>query len=315
MRISVAMCTYNGVKYLEQQLESIAAQTHRPHELVICDDRSSDGTATLVEAFAAKAPFRVRLIRNEQNLGSTKNFEKAIRLCQGELIALCDQDDIWRPEKLAVQWAQLSADPEAGGVFTDGYLIDDSGARLGPRLWAEVHYFPRDAAGRVEDPVLLRHNVVTGATLMFRTELRTLLLPIEASWIHDGWIAWLLLLYSSLKYISQPLIEYRIHSAQQVGLARNTSPLARLLRARKAGSEPQLLLGRQFEALREHWTQNPGEHYEERLKAFTEKVRHSQLRGNLSGSRMRRIVPILRNYRGYRQYSLGLITMAKDLLR
>ena len=93
--LSVAMCTYNGSRHLSEQLESIGTQTRLPDELVICDDCSSDDTIRIIERFSASAPFAVRLEINTQNLGSTKNFEKAIRLCQGDLIALADQDDVW----------------------------------------------------------------------------------------------------------------------------------------------------------------------------------------------------------------------------
>ena len=92
---SVAMCTYNGARFLGAQLASVAAQARAPDELVVCDDRSTDETARVVEEFAAAAPFRVRLHVNERNLGTTRNFERAVSLCEGDLIALSDQDDVW----------------------------------------------------------------------------------------------------------------------------------------------------------------------------------------------------------------------------
>src|SRR5258708_37621369 len=99
--LSVAMCTYNGARFLPEQLESIAAQTKLPDELVVCDDRSTDGSVEIIRSFAQRAPFEIRLDINANNLGSTKNFEKAIGLCQGEIIALADQDDVWCPQKLS----------------------------------------------------------------------------------------------------------------------------------------------------------------------------------------------------------------------
>ena len=84
-RISVAMCTYNGARFLPEQLESITMQTRLPDELVICDDQSTDESAEIIKAFLPHAPFAVRLEVNESNRGSTKNFEKAIGLCQGEI--------------------------------------------------------------------------------------------------------------------------------------------------------------------------------------------------------------------------------------
>src|ERR687885_1327551 len=101
MKVSVAMCTYNGAAFLREQLQSLAAQARTPDELVVCDDASADATVRVVREFAAAAPFPVRLTVNERNLGSTKNFERAISLCAGDLVALSDQDDLWLPAKLA----------------------------------------------------------------------------------------------------------------------------------------------------------------------------------------------------------------------
>jgi glycosyltransferase involved in cell wall biosynthesis len=99
-RISVALCTYNGERFLHQQLDSIAMQTRLPDELVVCDDRSTDRTLAIVREFAASAPYPVRVFENQANLGFAANFEGAIRRCDGDLIALSDQDDVWYPTRL-----------------------------------------------------------------------------------------------------------------------------------------------------------------------------------------------------------------------
>src|SRR5688572_4651531 len=129
------MCTYNGEAYLLAQLQSIAAQTSPPDELVICDDGSTDATVDIAQAFAAGVPFPVRLYTNERTVGSTKNFEKAIGLCTGDVIALADQDDVWRPEKLARIAAALAAAPDVGLVFSDADVVDAASRSLGLRLW------------------------------------------------------------------------------------------------------------------------------------------------------------------------------------
>jgi glycosyltransferase involved in cell wall biosynthesis len=98
-RLSVALCTYNGTQYLQEQLDSIAAQTKLPDELVICDDRSSDNTVEIIKLFSSKVSFPVHLHINEINLRTIKNFEKAISLCTGDIIVLSDQDDVWKPCK------------------------------------------------------------------------------------------------------------------------------------------------------------------------------------------------------------------------
>lgn len=221
LSISVAMCTYNGEKFLAEQLESIARQTRVPDELVICDDCSTDSTSTIIAEFSKSISFPVRFIRNAHNLGSTKNFEQAIALCQGDWIALCDQDDMWLPEKLARQAEVLQGDPAVGGVFSDAQLVDEMSRGLNGQLWATFKFnedkqrmFRRGEAASA----LLSGSVVTGATLMFRRNFREIFEPIPTGWVHDGWIAWMIVLHSALALINEPLIRYRVHSNQQVGI-------------------------------------------------------------------------------------------------
>ncbi len=92
-RTSVAMCTFNGGRFLAEQLESIASQTRLPYELVACDDHSTDDTIAILKAFQANAPFPVQIVQNAMRMGSTRNFDQAIGMCSGDFIALCDQDD------------------------------------------------------------------------------------------------------------------------------------------------------------------------------------------------------------------------------
>src|SRR5918996_5112957 len=99
--VSVALCTYQGEKYLQEQLDSIAGQLRPPNEVVVCDDGSTDGTLGILDRFRSRAPFPVRVYVNEKQLGPTKNFERAIAHCEGALIFLSDQDDVWHPEKLS----------------------------------------------------------------------------------------------------------------------------------------------------------------------------------------------------------------------
>ena len=123
--VSVALCTYNGTRYLKDQIDSIASQTRVPHELVVCDDCSSDDTVKILEAFASRAPFPVRLSVNPTNLGSTKNFAQAIALCRGDIIALCDQDDVWHPAKLERLASVFAVDGcRPGGVILRCFLPD-----------------------------------------------------------------------------------------------------------------------------------------------------------------------------------------------
>src|ERR1700728_4505611 len=110
-RISVALCTYNGERFLRHQLESIQQQTRLPDELVVCDDRSTDQTLAIVRELAGTVSFPVVIDQNHETLGSARNFEKAIRLCTGDLIALSDQYDIWYPNRLQRSDQEFVAHP------------------------------------------------------------------------------------------------------------------------------------------------------------------------------------------------------------
>src|SRR6266581_2981469 len=188
MRLSVAMCTYNGARFLPEQLESIAAQTRLPDELVVCDDGSKDQTVETIKAFAERAPFSVRLEINETNLASTKNFEKAISLCKGDIVALSDQDDVWKPRKLSVLEKTLEEHPEAGYVFSDAELVDVAGRPLGRTLWNTIRFrgsVLRGFSGSRQVAVLLRRAAAQGAATAFRSKLKSVLLPISPHFGHD----------------------------------------------------------------------------------------------------------------------------------
>jgi glycosyltransferase involved in cell wall biosynthesis len=218
--ISVALCTYNGERYLPAQLESIAAQTRLPDELVVCDDASTDRTAKMVRSFARSAPFPVRLTVNAANLGSNANFEQAICLCRGEFIALSDQDDIWFPSRLERSAWFLEHHPPCGLVFADGEIIDGDGRLLNTRLWQQFHFDPplKDALWQGDYRPLARFRFITGATVMFRARFRPYLFPILGEWVHDGWIANLIACLSGICFVDEPLIYYRRHERQQIGL-------------------------------------------------------------------------------------------------
>jgi hypothetical protein len=217
--ISVALCTYNGARFLEEQLASLQAQERRPDELVVCDDCSTDRTVALLEDFARTATFPLRLHRNPVNLGSTRNFDRAMRLCAGNLIAFCDQDDVWQPTRLSACARALHDDPQLGLVFSNGHLIDETGTPLPGQLWDKFTFDSaiRERIRRGDMLPLVRYRFVTGATVMFRAYLREYICPAAGEWLHDGWIAACAACLAGIGFLDEPLIQYRIHPQQQVG--------------------------------------------------------------------------------------------------
>ena len=154
--ISVALCTFNGEKFISQQLDSILSQSVPVDEIVVCDDGSTDSTCQILEQYAAQSQ-SIRLIKNEHNLGYIANFEKAIRLCQGDYIFLSDQDDIWHPDKVAESIGYLSSSGMFG-AFTDARIIDTDGKETGHTLFQLLNLRPYIEKGILQKH-LFRNNV------------------------------------------------------------------------------------------------------------------------------------------------------------
>ncbi len=318
---SVAMCTHNGAQFIGEQLASIAAQTLFPEELVVCDDVSSDETVRIVEGFAAGAPFPVHLHVNSTNLGSTKNFERAVGLCLGGLIALCDQDDLWIPQKLERLEAEFARVPDAGLVFSDAELIDENSRPTGRTLWDSLgfRYEDHERLSRVRTfRELLTGSTVTGATTAFRARFRSLVLPIpeDLALIHDGWLALLIGAVAGISFIGEPLVKYRQHSGQQVGALARKEPGRGVINALHmanpyletlaiARSAHQRLLDRRD-------TFDPGE----ALPDLEARIAHLEVRADLPKGRFHRAQCVLKELLAlrYHRYSNGVYSAVKDLL-
>ena len=308
------MGTLNAEKYLPELLESLARQSMKPCELVVCDDGSTDATLTLLDEFSRNSVYPVRIFRNPVTLRPTKNFEKAITLCSGEFIALCDADDIWHPDKLSILVEWLRSKPEAGGIFSDADLIDEFSAPKGERLWQRALFNPTPATGlELDANRLLQGNVVTGATLMFRSTLRDKCLPIPCTWIHDGWIAWMLVLESRLIACDRPLIGYRIHPLQQTGIP-SLAPSAQLRRARETGAPYYYSVADQFSDLLDYARAHPDICDENLLSNIEKKREHLLFRAQLRPERLARWAEIATRRSEYAAYARGWLSMLKDAL-
>lgn len=317
MRISIAMCTYNGAQYVQRQLDSLAGQTCSPYELVVCDDGSTDATLGLIESFAQNVTFPVRIFKNERNLGSTKNFEKAIGICNGDLIALSDQDDEWYPDKLARMHRLFEELPEALAAFSDGDIIDDDSAFAGRKLWRSANFSPGKKVPHVDTGIvstLFRLDyIATGATMVFRSEFRGQFTPIPGSWPQDAWIAWISALRGGLAPLPAATIRYRVHKRQQIGVA-PPSLVDQLALAGKNAVYFRLVAER-LKDLQLYLQQ----HREDRQLAkfipdLNAKICHLEDRASLTGSVLHRARWILQSWREYQRYARGTIAMVSDAL-
>jgi glycosyltransferase involved in cell wall biosynthesis len=319
MKMSVALATYNGAGFLEEQLRSIAAQERTPDELVVCDDGSSDETVAILQRFAAECPFDVRLETNAENLGTRDNFARAVSLCRGDVIALCDQDDVWLPNKLGRLERAFAEDVQVGFVFSNAILIDATAHRLPRRLWQAIHFGRRlqqQVNGGSAVELLVKRNVVTGATMAFRAANRDILLPIAGNWVHDGWFALLMAAVAPCKSIPEPLIEYRQHTGQQIGVEKK-SLSQRFLRAKREGRENLEILAGNFEAAHQRLSEFRSRLRDDRvLWLLEQKIEHLRTRARIRDSAASRLPPLVNEllHGNYARYSENWWAVVQDLM-
>ncbi len=220
--VSVVMCTCDGVRYVARQLRSVVEQSRTPDQVIVSDDASQDGTLDEARRSLEGAPCAVTVVRNPRRLGVAANFGKAMALAEGDIIVLSDQDDVWERQKLEVVTSMYASDPSLGAVFTDAALVDAELRPLSRTLWQALRFDRREQAlfdrGRGVD-VLLRRNVVAGATLSFHVRLRDAILPMPTVGLHDAWIALIAAASAKVAAVPLPLVRYRLHAANQVGIS------------------------------------------------------------------------------------------------
>jgi glycosyltransferase involved in cell wall biosynthesis len=201
--ISVALCTYNGERFLREQLDSVLAQDYPRIEIVAVDDASTDGTFALIESYAARDA-RMRVWRNPSNVGFRRNFELALEQCRGDLIAPCDQDDVWLPSKLSILQRALG---DAAAAYCDSELVDEQGRSIGVRM------SDRRPMGRIDDPaVFLFGDCVSAHAVLLRRNLLERALPVPVGVYPDWWLGLLAACSGPVEYVSEPLVRYRQHA-------------------------------------------------------------------------------------------------------
>ncbi len=222
MKVSIALATYNGESWLREQLDSLARQTLLPCELVVSDDHSSDRTLSVVETFAASAPFPVRIVRHHTRLGFSDNFVSALRRCSGEAIAFCDQDDVWSASKLELCVRAMCNNRGVSLVHHDCEEVDSNLQSLGIILRPA-------AAGSPQPPRTETRSVVgismLGCCMLARRSVITLLLDCwPASHLryvrnsgsrgvlgHDLATLHMASVVGNVHYLSEVLLQHRRH--------------------------------------------------------------------------------------------------------
>jgi glycosyltransferase involved in cell wall biosynthesis len=226
--LSVIMTTFNGGPFIRQQLESLATQTLLPQELVVCDDGSTDDTLAIVAAFQRVAPFPVRIQRNAVRLGYADNFLHGCTLATGQLIAFCDQDDVWLPTKLARCVAALTADAGVLLAIHSATVVDGD---LRPRGFAK----PDFAAATVLPPsggeldfslpgfaMVFSRDLIRAATAADRAhDAMKAGRPLMA---HDQWLVFLARCGGRVAHLPERLALYRQHGGNHCGATDTAAP-------------------------------------------------------------------------------------------
>lgn len=226
-RVSVAIATYNGEAFLRPQLESIYAQTWRGLDVVVSDDASTDGTGEILREFERSHGLRVHYGAERQ--GIVQNFSRAIRLCAGDLIALSDQDDLWKPHKIERLVAGIGGATLIYGNISE-YVGSDGVVREDEQIRPFVEFARRHGSGH-PTRYLLAENWVVSHSVMLRRELVEHALPIPpAQPFHDGWLALVASKLGGLVFLDECLQIYRRHAGSLTWADAATRRSARRLR-------------------------------------------------------------------------------------
>ncbi len=216
--VKIIVATYNGEKYLREQMDSLLNQSYENLQIEVCDDGSTDRTMEIVREYQAKDE-RVTAHVNQENRGYVRNFLEAIRRSTQPYIMLCDQDDIWDPDKVEITLDKMQQkEKQCPGkpilVYTDAINFDsEKKERLG-RFHQNSHLDTK----KVDTAHLFMENKVIGCTVMVNAQIIPYLgeCPKEIR-VHDWWLAMLCSHFGQIVYVDRPTLLYRQHSGNQIG--------------------------------------------------------------------------------------------------
>ncbi len=220
--VQVLLGTFNGARFVAEQIESILAQTYEPLMILARDDGSSDGTRAILEEYAARFPAQVRLLPAAPPSGNAKfNFMELLRIADAPYVAFADQDDVWLPEKIAAAVVAMEKLERQHGpdspllVFSDLRVVNERLETINPSFWASQQIQPEHVHSLRR---LIMQNVVTGCTMLINEPLREAALPMPAGvFMHDWWIALVACALGHSVYLAEPAILYRQHGGNVLG--------------------------------------------------------------------------------------------------
>jgi glycosyltransferase involved in cell wall biosynthesis len=219
LKVSVALASCNGERYIGEQLQSILAQTRPPDQLVLRDDCSDDRTVEIAREFSNRARIPIDLEVNSKRLGYTRNFSTALQACDGDVVFLSDQDDIWQPEKIETVLQMLAEQPAVHVLLHDAEIADESGQGTG-----------LTKLGQIRDAGMSENAFFMGSCMAVHASFLDAVLPIPDEYAeHDHWLAEIARSLGMLYVLEKPLQRYRRHGGNQsLHPANRTVPLGRL---------------------------------------------------------------------------------------
>lgn len=211
--ISIALCTYNGEKYIKEQLDSIVLQSYKKLEIIITDDNSSDRTLEFIKSYNDN---RIKIIKNNKNIGYNLNFQKCLNLCSGEYICISDQDDIWNRNKVFDLYGKIK---NSVMVYSDSELIGEDNQSLGSNMSDLLNV----KFTHIKSPLeLVFRNIISGHSMMFNRRLLSVALPVPNGIYYDWWLAFAAAASDRIEYSESTLVKHRKHSQSATKLALET---------------------------------------------------------------------------------------------
>lgn len=219
-QIDIIMATYNGEKFIEAQIESLLNQTYQNWHLIVRDDGSTDNTVNILYEYREQFPGKISVVESKGHLGASLSFSELLKHSVADYVMLCDQDDIWLPEKVKVSFnGMLKLEAMYGMdtpllIFTDLTVVDKSLNIISKSFWEYEKINPNNTTINR----LLVQNVVTGCTIIINKKLKDLSIPIPPEAIvHDWWTALVASVFGKMHYINIPTVLYRQHGQNDIG--------------------------------------------------------------------------------------------------
>lgn len=219
--LAILLATYNGEMYLEEQLQSLMAQSHTEYSLYIHDDNSTDKTCAIIKRYQQKYPSTIHYLDDTTSLKTASgNFNYLLQKVDADYFMFCDQDDIWFSDKIerslnAMKILEKEHPDQPCMIFSDLEVVDEKGKTIAHSLWKSQKLSPQLI---YDTRSILALNVVTGCTIMINNRAKTTVSPIPEHDIeHDHWIAIHMSKYGYSAFIDAPLIRYRQHSSNTLG--------------------------------------------------------------------------------------------------